>query len=198
MLRRRATPLTRTMLTVAWDCLGAEELPKLRTVFASRHGSINESIELIEGVAKREKLSPAVFSHTVHNAQAALFSIAAGNRAASSSLAAQADTFASAFVEALTMLEREPEPVLLAMGDVPLAPAFAPLVDEAVTPYALALRLALPRGGEAGVSLAVREANQADVRLTWPDALEFLRWWLTGEKRLALGARGTCFEFARE
>ncbi len=199
LLRRRATPLTRIMLTAAWECLGPDELPRLRTVFGSRHGSINESIELIEAVAKREKLSPAVFSHTVHNAQAALFSIAAGNRAASSSLAAQADTFASAFVEALTLLERDPaEPVLLTMGDVPLADTFAPLVDEAVTPYALALRLSVARDGEAGVSIAIRDAGAPIPRMPWPDAIEFLRWWLEGEKWLALGSRATHFEFTRD
>jgi hypothetical protein len=197
LLRRRATPLTRTMLTAAWECLGPEELPRLRTVFGSRHGSINESIELIEAVAKREKLSPAVFSHTVHNAQAALFSIAAGNRAASSSLAAQADTFASAFIEALTLLERDPEPVLLAMGDVPLAETFAPLVDEAVTPYALACRLAIARDGEAGVGIEVSDGGAPIARREWPDGLEFLRWLLSGEARLVLGSRATHFSFSR-
>jgi hypothetical protein len=197
MLRRRATPLTRTLLTAAWECLGPEELPRLRSVFGSRHGSINESIELIEAVVKREKLSPAVFSHTVHNAQAALFSIAAGNRAASSSLAAQADTLASAFIEALTLLERSPEPVLLAMGDVPLAETFAPLVDEAVTPYAFACRLAIARDGETGVSIAIRDGGVPIPRTPWPDALEFLRWLLAGEARLVLGSRATHYEFTR-
>jgi hypothetical protein len=138
-----------------------------------------------------------VFSHTVHNAQAALFSIAAGNRAASSSLAAQADTWPSAFIEALTLLERDPQPVLLAMGDVPLAPTFAPLVDEAVTPHALALRLAPALAGEPGVEIAVRDGGAPIPRTAWPGALEFLRWWLCGEARLALGSRATHFEFTR-
>ena len=104
MLRRRCTPLTRTMLDGrVRRCPTRDELATLRTVFASRHGSINESIGLLENVVRREKLSPATFSHTVHNAQAALFSIAAANRAASSSLSAQEDTWACAFVEALTL-----------------------------------------------------------------------------------------------
>ena len=67
---------------------------RVRTVFASRHGSVNESIEMIEQVVRRERLSPAQFSHTVHNAQAGLFCIAAQNRQASCSLAAREDTFA--------------------------------------------------------------------------------------------------------
>jgi hypothetical protein len=198
LLRRRATPLTRTLLTAAWGCLDAADLPRVRSVFASRHGSINESIGLLENVVRREKMSPTVFSHTVHNAQAALFSIAAGNRAASSSLAGQEDSFPCAWVEALALLEREPEtPLLLVMGDVPLAETFAGLADEPNVAYALACRLEPARAGEPGIALAIREQPAPQPRLAWPQALEWLRWWLSGEPRLALGARTTCYEFSR-
>jgi hypothetical protein len=197
MLRRRCTPLTRTMLTAAWGCLGADELPTLRSVFASRHGSINESIGLLENVVRREKLSPATFSHTVHNAQAALFSIAAVNRAASSSLSAQEDTWACAWIEALTFLERDPSaPVLLVIGDVPLADTFAPLVDEPAVPYAFACRLASADDGP-GISLSLDDADHALPRPAWPHALEFLRWWLSDEPSLAQGSRGTRYTFRR-
>ncbi len=197
MLRRRCTPLTRTMLAAAWSCLDPAELPNLRSVFASRHGSINESIGLLESVVRREKLSPATFSHTVHNAQAALFSIAAANRAASSSLAAQEDTWAGAWLEALTFLERDPSaPVLVVIGDVPLAETFAPLVDEPAVPYAFACRLA-SAGDGPGISLSIDEASAALPRPPWPHALEFLRWWLAGESTLAQGTRGTRYTFHR-
>ena len=197
MLRRRCTPLTRTMLAAAWSCLDAEDLPRLRSVFASRHGSINESIDLLENVVRREKLSPATFSHTVHNAQAALFSIAAGNREASSSLAAQEDTFACAWIEALTFLERDPEsPVLLVVGDVPLAETFAPLVDEPAVPYAFACRLASADDAR-GVALSIDESSHALLRPPWPHALEFLRWWLSDEPALEQGSRGSRYSFRR-
>src|SRR5258706_586427 len=110
----RAPAPARTMLTAAFGGAEPDEIARLRTVFASRHGSINESIGLLENVVRREKLSPATFSHTVHNAQAGLFSIAAGNRAASSSLSAQEDSWTAAWLEALCFLERDPrEPVLV-------------------------------------------------------------------------------------
>ena len=126
-------------------------------MFASRHGSINESIELIECVARGLPLSPAKFSHTVHNAQAGLFSIAAGNRRASSSLAAQEDTLGHGWLEALAHLEREPErPLLLVVGDVPLAPTFAPLVKEPVCSYGAAFLLGARRRGHAGLLRARR------------------------------------------
>ena len=188
MIRRRCSTLARIMLTAAFDCCEAEELEGVATVFASRHGNINESIDLLERLAQRQPLSPTRFSHTVHNAQAGLFSIAAGNRRASSSIAAQEETFGCGWLEALTLLQREPErPVLLVVGDVPLAPTFAALIEEPVGAYGLALLL---DRGEEGASLGFAlESGEPEASIPrWPDAAEFLRWLLSDEEQLALGA----------
>ncbi len=192
MLRRRCTPLTRTMLTAAFGCAEPDELARLRTVFASRHGSINESIGLLENVVRREKLSPATFSHTVHNAQAGLFSIAAGNRAASSSLSAQEDSWTAAWIEALCFLERDPrEPILVVIGDVPLADTFAPLVAEAAVPYAFAVQVAAAGRGPA-VELELASLDSPGLATpSWPPALEFLRWWLSPEQSLEQANRAS-------
>jgi len=197
MLRRRCTPLTRIMLKAAFECCPETERAGLRSVFASRHGSINESIELLECVARGEKLSPTKFSHTVHNAQAALFSMAAGNRCASSSLSAQQDTFGCAWLEALAHLEREPERgVLLVVGDVPLAETFAPLVDEPVSAWALALRL--EAGGEAPtLRLGLEPAESARETPPWPDGPAFLRFWLSDDPACVLEGGRHRWRFAR-
>jgi hypothetical protein len=200
LLRRRCGPLARIMLQAAFDCCAPGEVASVRTVFASRHGNINQSIELLENLAAREPLSPARFSHSVHNAQGGLFSIAAANREPSSSLAAMEDTFGCGFLEALCHLEREPDrPVLLVMGEVPLAPTFAALLDERPASYALALLLA--RGGEGtalGFALEAGEAPAAGAEAApWPDALEFLRWLHAGEPRLRLGSGARRFAFQR-
>lgn len=187
LLRRRCSPLARIALTAAYACCGEEDLDGSSTVFASRHGNINESIDLLDRLAERQPLSPTVFSHTVHNAEAALFSLAAHNRHASSSIAAQADTFGCAWLEALALLERQPErPVLLVMADVPLDPAFAGMVDEAEASYGLALLLAPASAGD-GLPFAIEPATQPATPLRWPDAVEFLRWLLSDEPRLSLG-----------
>jgi len=188
MLRRRCSSLARIMLTAAFDCCSETELGEVATVFASRHGNINESIDLLDRLAERQPLSPTAFSHTVHNAQAGLFSIAAANRRASSSIAAQRDSFACGYLEALTLLEREPDrPVLLVVGDVPLAPTFAALVEEPAGSYGLGLLLA--REGE-GTELAFGRPPDASAPepARWPDAIEFLRWYLSGESSLVLGS----------
>jgi hypothetical protein len=193
LLRRRCTPLTRIMLAVAFACCDEAERGAARSVFASRHGSINESLGMLEGLARGERLSPAKFSHTVHNAQAGLFSIAAANREASSSLSAGSDTFGCAYLEALTHLEREPtRPVLLVMGDVPLAPTFAPLVVEPAASYGLALLLTRAGNGpRLDFTVGASAQIPGDAR-PWPDTLEFLRWLLGSERALALsGTRCT-------
>lgn len=189
MLRRRCTPLTRLVLTAAFGALADDEGPRVRSVFATRHGSINESIELLRQVVAQERLSPTKFSHTVHNAQAGLFCIAAGNRQASSSLAACADTFACGWLEALTLLERDPvTPVLFVTSDVPLDSTFAALVKEPLGAYGLGLLLAREGDGPA-FDLDLRGRGEAGAH-PWPDAAEFLRFLLAGEARLELGRFG--------
>ena len=188
MLRRRCSALARIMLTAAFECCEEAERSGVATVFASRHGNINESIGLLERLAHGQPLSPTRFSHSVHNAQAGLYSIAAHNQQASSSIAAQEDTFASGWLEAATLLSRAPErPVLLVVGDVPLAATFATLVDEPEASYAVALLLEHPSDGR-GVRLSLEPAAEDPHRLRWPDAVEFLRWYESPEPRLVLGA----------
>jgi hypothetical protein len=186
MLRRRCSPLTRIALTAAWGCVEEGQLGQVRTVFASRHGSVNESIEMIEQIVARERLSPALFSHTVHNAQAGLYCIAAQNRQASCSLAARDDTFACGYLEALTHLEREPaRPVLYVMADVQLAPRFAALVDEPESSYAIAFLLG--RTGDGPELRFDLTGTDPSPYPRWPHAGEFLRWFLSDEERLSLG-----------
>lgn len=188
LLRRRCSPLARIMLTAAHAACPAEERARVRTVFASRHGNINESIPMLDRLADEQPISPTKFSHTVHNAQAGLYSIAADNRQASSSVAAQQDTFACGYLETLAHLQRDPNrSVLLVMADIPLAPTFAKLVEEPVATYGLALLLAAD--GEGTALRFGADASQAASRAyAWPDALEFLRWLLGEDPQLSLGS----------
>ncbi|MFN2425179.1 MAG: beta-ketoacyl synthase chain length factor [Candidatus Binatia bacterium] len=208
MIRRRCTPLSRAMLTAAFGCTRRAALSDVRTVFASRYGSINESVPLLRNIARDERMSPSRFTHTVHNAQSGLFSIAAGNRHASSALSARAETFGSGFLEAVTHLHREPDrPVLLVVGDVPLVEDFHSLIDDPQAIYAVALVLALDGEG-CRVRFDVRGASTPSVpgvavgaaeaqRRGWSDAAEFLRWMIIGEPALALPGNGREWSWER-
>ncbi len=197
LLRRRCSPLARIMLRVAFRCCSAEQIGSISTVFASRHGNINESIEMLEQLAIGEGLSPTLFSHSVHNAQAGLFSIAAQNRAPSSSIAAQDDTFACGWLEAMTLLARDPaRRCLLVIGEVPLAKVFADLVDEPEASYGLALLLEAAEG-DAGLRVSLRPGAEPRRRPRWPDALEFLRFLESGAASFELGGALRCTRWER-
>ena len=185
-LRRRATRLTRLMLRVAFDCTEQVDRAGLRTVFASRHGAIHVAMKIIHAIARSESVSPLQFSHSVHNAQAGLFSIASGNREASSSISAREDTFGHAFLESLLHLERRPDtPVLLVIGDEPIPDNLAHLVHEPGGCYGVALLLA--RDGEGTPLEFCMEPSHAPRKgLAWPDALEFVRFLASGEEELRL------------
>lgn len=199
MLRRRCTPLSKILLKVASEACSEAERSQARTVFASRHGSINESIGLLENVARGERISPATFSHTVHNAQAGLFSIAMNNRQASSSLAGREDSFGSGLLEALGHLEREPgRPVLFVMGDVPLDPVFASLIDEPACAYGVALLLArCDDPHEEAFEVALEPGPPDAKRLAWPPAAEFLRLWILGATSFSISTSRHVWRFTR-
>lgn len=190
-VKRRSTRLTKMMLRAAFDCCGESLRPDVRTVFASRHGAIHVAVKILESIVSGKPVSPMQFSHSVHNAQAGLYSIAASNREASSSLAGEADTFTSAWIEALLHLERAPEtPVLLVIGDEPVPPKLLPLVDEPAASYAVALLLAADEAGGIGFALESGAPPESEAPLDWPQAVEFVRWLCLGEAGpLSLGAK---------
>ncbi|MCA9512427.1 MAG: beta-ketoacyl synthase chain length factor [Myxococcota bacterium] len=196
-VRRRCTRLTKMMLRSAFEACGETLRADVRTVFASRHGAIHVAVQILASITGGEPVSPMQFSHSVHNAQAGLYSIAAGNREASSSLAGEADTCACAWIEALAHMERAPgAAVLVTIADEPLPPRLLPLVDEPASAYAVSflLRRADDADPDAiGLRIAPGGAAAAPERsapLAWPQALELARWWLAGASEpLALGAR---------
>ena len=133
----------------------------------------------------------------MHNAQAGLFSIAAGNRQASSSLAGQEDSFPAGFLEALTHLQRSPQQkVLLVTGDVPLAETFAPLIDEPPASYAVGLLLASGNSGPR-ISIALEAGADHPPPPQWPVAFEFLRWLDSDEPRLRIPTPRRVWVFER-
>jgi hypothetical protein len=196
MLRRRCSALSKAMLQVAFEACPEAERSGVRTVFASRHGENRETFPLFEAIAQAQPLSPTKFTHTVHNAQAGLYSIAAGNREASSSLSGEADTFPCGYLEALAHLEREPgRAVLYVIGDVPVAPLFQHLVGEPAWSYAVALLLAAPEAEEGApldFTLSHRPAPAGagpNDPPAMPQALAFVRWLhATSEPSLTVGA----------
>jgi hypothetical protein len=177
-VRRRCDLLSRMMLRAAHTCVpDAHERARLRTVFASRYGSFNATVRMMEGLARNEPLSPSLFMQSVHNAQSGLFSIWSKNTAASTAIAGRGDTFACGFVEALCQLHEGGGPILLLTGDEALPPPVAHLSPERFGPYATALLLARDGDGVA-IDFEIGAADGDAVVSQQPQALAFLAFLL--------------------
>ncbi len=172
LLRRRLSTLSRSALAVAADCLGgaaADSTPAqthdCRTIFASPHGEVGRTVELLQQLATGEPLSPNGFSLSVHNTASGLYAIATGNRAASTALAAGRDTLPLAFIEAAGRLARDPAPLLLVFADEPLPAFYQRWQPPPARSFALALLLA-PAGTNAAVPSKPQLQLQRDTAAT--------------------------------
>lgn len=150
MQRRRLSRLSRLALAAAYSCAHCNHrLPthQLPTVFASRHGEIHRTLGLLTDLAKAEPLSPMAFSLSVHNTASGLYSIATGNTAPSTAIAAGFDTLPMAIIEAVGQLQRHDE-VMVVYAEEPLPAEYEAFSGEDNSVLlGLALRLGKPGTG---------------------------------------------------
>jgi hypothetical protein len=118
-LRRRASLLTQMLVEVVAQAgyAAAVDLGSVPTVFGTAYGEIQTLHDLLEMLQAGDELSPARFHNSVYNAASGYFSIAAGNRSFTTTVAAGADTVAMALLEAFCILQERREPVIVAFAD---------------------------------------------------------------------------------
>jgi len=151
MLRRRATPLGQKILMAAL-ALG-ETAQTSRYILASRHGEFSRQLGILDALASAELPSPADFTMSVHHALAGLLSIHTGNTQGHTAIAAGADTFGMALLEAVACLQEAPgAPVLLIYGDELLPPPYDVYDDvDTAEPLVAAFALASPSPSETRI-----------------------------------------------
>lgn len=182
--RRRLSPLARINLQLAHDI--HPEQTALRCVFASRHGEIAQTTQMLQALANHELLSPARFSHSVHNAIQGLWSIQAQQTAECSAISAGIDTLAMGVLEAATLLADQANPAVLLMCTDEAVPAiFQPDASESTIPFALAMLIDSQAANLKLSALPQNHALTAD-----PTHLDFLQWWHSNTPQLiTAGAR---------
>ena len=144
LLRRRLDRSGRMALAVAGGCLAEGEA--MPAIFASRHGPLHRTVELLETLVRDEPLSPALFSLAVHNGVAGLFSIARADTSPNTSVAAGPATLAAAFWEAAGQLADGAKTVLLVYVSEPVLEIYIPCIaaDEPLFAWAGILGAAAP------------------------------------------------------
>ena len=129
MVRRRLSTLSRIALKVAHDC--AAERPNVRIVFASRHGELRRTTDILRNISAGEPVSPTAFSLSVLNAMTGVFGISRGDRTAASALSAGAETLGYALLEAHAQYSTDTStPVLLVYADEPADPGYGTIEEE--------------------------------------------------------------------
>ncbi len=140
MLRRRLGPLARILLHVAHEC--AADRPSVRLVLASQHGELSYTLAALRALAAGEPVSPTLFSLSVHNSAAGIFSILRRDRAPSTAIAAGEETLGHALLEAHCQLDDGEEPVLMVYGDAMLPEEYRSFAERPEPGRALAVLLA--------------------------------------------------------
>lgn len=139
MMRRRLSSLSRMALKVAGDCVDAQT--RMRVVFASRHGELRRTTDILRDIEAGKPVSPTAFSLSVLNAMSGLFGIARHDRSAATAVSAGAETLGYALLEAHAQRSDEPAgPILIVYADEP-ADARYGAIEQEVQRGALALLL---------------------------------------------------------
>ena len=155
LVRRRLSFLDRIALHVANNCVADGE--PVHLVFASRHGELARSAELLAQLASGELPSPMSFSLSVLNAAAGLYGIARKDRSPATAVSSGEATFPLALVEGAAQAQKNPDAVVVvAFADEPPPEVYRSLVDSPRTAHAIAVRL------EA-------KNPQCNVRLSWSE-----------------------------
>ncbi len=188
--RRRMSGLSKAAVQTALRASEGVDVDYL--VFCSRHGELTRTSALLAAIATETELSPTDFSQSVHNTSSGLFSIIERTHVPACSLASGSASFAYAWMESEAFLaEHADARVLLVDSDDAVPAEFAAFLRSPSRAYALAL--VLRRNSSAGVDLEVASGGDADA----PVGPAFLRWWLSGERTLALDAEDQRFVWER-
>ena len=204
MQRRRFSALSRLVLTCAQD------LPQSNhadfSVFASRHSEIVSTFKLLEELTQQAPISPMGFSQSVHNTSAGLFTLIEKIQQASTTIAAQQDTFAAGLIEAASYLHSNPtHRVLFVCFDSTLVKPYQGFIEQDSLDYCMAFLLTnTPASANipTPLTLTISPSNQADLPpqlARYPQACHFLHWWLglTKAPSLALSCGGQWLHVAR-
>ncbi|HAL22742.1 MAG TPA: 3-oxoacyl-ACP synthase [Stenotrophomonas sp.] len=193
MQRRRIERLGRMAIqTACWceDGQGADSQVPL--VFASRHGDVARSMELLGSLAANEPLSPTGFGLSVHNAIAALYSIARGHRGNYLALAAGQSTVEAACLEAVGLLADGAPEVRIVVYESPLPDVYAEFADEPDPFFAWCWRLAPADAAGTGLRLTWQAAEGAPQTAPGllPHALDLHRFLLGQDASLEHVSQG--------
>jgi hypothetical protein len=197
MQRRRIERLGRMAIQAACWCEQPDDAGQVPLVFASRHGDVARSMELLDTLRQDTPMSPTAFGLSVHNAVAALYSIARGQRGNYLALAGGRGTVEAACVEAFGLLADGAPEVRVIAYESPLPAVYAGFADEPDPYFAWCWRLAAADQPGTRLSLGWGAGDQDSPPGVLPHSLDALRFLLSGDAALRFQADGQQWSWQR-
>ena len=197
MQRRRIERLGRMAIQAACWCEQPDDVGQVPLVFASRHGDVARSMELLDSLCADHGMSPTAFGLSVHNAVAALYSIARGQRGNYLALAGGRGTVEAACVEAFGLLADGAPEVRVIAYESPLPAVYAGFADEPDPFFAWCWRLARADAPGTRLSLGWGRGGQDSPPGALPHSLDALCFLLSGEPALRFQADGQQWSWQR-
>lgn len=155
------------------------DAPESELVLSSRWGDLDATVKLLTDLAESVLLSPATFSHSVHNAPAGLLGLTLGAAGSHTAVAGEADSLAAGLTETYARLagRREAASVVLLHADVALPNIYREF-DESGPDVHLGLRLTLPApdAGSPAVDVTPGRQGAADVARALAGGARLLRF----------------------
>jgi len=189
--RRRMSRLSKMALGTALEVIRDHAVDY--SIFASQHGEIVRTCEILGSISSNTEISPAAFAQSVHNTSSGLFTIIAASTAPSMSMASGANTFAYAWIEALAYLSIHPtHRVLLVDFDEALPEAFQGHSADAVCDHSMAMLLRATQHGGIHLSRSAAAENQH-----LPQGPQFLAWLQSSASDLSLTSDGQGWRWER-
>lgn len=181
-----------TKMALSTALAGADHTPEY-TVFCSQHGEIVRTHKILSAMVGGKEISPAAFAQSVHNTSSGLFAILTGSAAASTSIAAGANTFVSGWLDAAAYLSRNPSHRVLLVDFDEIVPAdYRRYVDLVQCDHALALLL----GDDSNGGIVVDRAPPGDPDVL-PQGPSFLAWLQGDRDELQMTAEGQAWRWRR-
>lgn len=175
MARRRMSQLTKMAFQTA---IAVEPENTIPCIFASRHGDLHKTVELLKAIAVSDDLSPTQFALSVHNAISGQYSIFTLNNADMNAIAGGANSLHYAVLEAASRLTTEENltEILVVYADEPVPDLYRQFCAEPAVAQSLAVLLSKDSGDK--VSFSYRNADEQE---TESDPLLSLQRFLSKE-----------------
>lgn len=160
-MRRRLGRLGKISLNIASQLV--EKNGYMPSIFCSRHGEIQTTIQMLKELIWNDEISPTKFSLSVHNAISGIFTIANKEDLPTTAITAGPQDLINCFYEAYGQLKSgAAQQVLCIIYDEPIPEEYQHYCPLPAHPYTVGFVLGLDGGANSAIKCSLSAAQSCD------------------------------------